>query len=479
VRRVLIGLLGLVGALALLAAVLVGRTLLMKPVAVEAPRTALPAIDVKSAAARLSQAIRFSTVAGERAQFEAMQIYLEGVYPLVHSKLRRERVGDNALLYTWDGRDRSAKPIALLAHQDVVPADPRGWTHAPFGGEIEGGFVWGRGALDDKGSLIATYEAIEALLARGLQPRRTMYFAFGDDEEIGGRRGAAAIVRLLASRGVKLMAVFDEGLAIADGLIPGVGKPVGLVGVAEKQSIDVELRVAGTGGHSSMPPPHTAVGVLASAIQRLEDRPMRPRLVAAARGMLEALAPEMPFMQRLAVANLWLFEPLIVSAMEAAPETAALIRSTSAATMIHGGVRPNVLPPEATATVNFRLLPGETIEAVLSHVRGAVADVRVQVTALGEPVPGRESSSDTSAFRALRAAAAQTLPDIGIAPGLVLGGTDAKHFEAIADGVYRFVPLRLSKADLPRLHGVDERIAVANLEEVCRFTLALIVALDQ
>jgi carboxypeptidase PM20D1 len=463
-----------------LAAVLVANALRLPSRRAAPPEAALVAVDPDAAAERLAGAIRFRTVSHEdpskldAAQFLALHAYLERAFPRAHAALGREVVGDYSLLYTWPGGDASLAPVLLLAHMDVVPVEPgteETWTHPPFDGRVADGFVWGRGAWDDKGGMLAILEGVEALLAEGFRPRRAVYLAFGHDEEVGGRGGAARIAALLASRGVRPECVLDEGGVVSDGVVPGVSAPVALVGVAEKGYVSVELAVEGAGGHSSMPPPRTAIGVLAGALDRLEREQMPAGLTGASRQMFEYLGPEMSFGERVVFANLWLFEPLVVRRLAASPGTNAIVRTTTAVTVVEGGTKENVLPGRARAVVNFRLRPGDTADAVLAHVREVVADERVRVSA----VPGSASEaspvSDAAApsFALLERAIREVYPRAVAAPYLVVAATDARHYAALTPNVYRFLPVWVKPGDLARFHGADERVSVENYAGCVRF----------
>lgn len=283
-------LLAVVGAgIAILAAVLVARTVGMasKQAAV-APAPPL-AVDASAAAERLAGALRLRTVSNQdpsrfdSTQFRGLQDYLARAFPRVHQTLQRETVNDYSLLYTWKGTGEG-RPVLLLAHLDVVPVDPStesSWEHPPFSGDVADGHVWGRGAIDDKASALAILEAIETLLAAGYQPPRSVILAFGHDEEVLGEHGARVMAEILKQRGIEPELVLDEGGAILDGLFPGIASPVASIGMAEKGYVSVELTVDGTGGHSSMPPRRTAVGRLSAAIDRLEDHRMPSNIDAA------------------------------------------------------------------------------------------------------------------------------------------------------------------------------------------------------
>ena len=378
-----------------------------------------------------------------------------------------------------EGRDEKLRPILLMAHQDVVPVDPEtlsGWQQPPFEGRIADGFVWGRGSLDDKFSLLGIMEAVEMHLARGLRPRRTIYLAFGHDEEIGGHRGAARIAELLAGRSGELEYVLDEGLAINEDLIPGLAKPVALVGVADKGYVSVALSVDVESGHSSMPPPQTAIGILSAAVSRLEAHPMPASVEGVQRQVLEHLGPEMPFGSRLLMANLWLFAPLVERKLSERPNTNAGIRTTTAATMFSAGIKENILPSQARAIVNFRILPGDSIEGVLGHVGRVIDDPRVRVEKLeasaGEP--SAVSDVDTAGFRTIQRTLREVFPEVVVAPALCVGGTDSEHFAKLSNAVYRFSPLRLGPEDMNRLHGINERTSVKDYAGSVRFYHRLI-----
>jgi carboxypeptidase PM20D1 len=476
-------LLGLAATLGLLATVVVVRTARVAPAAKAPPAGDLVAVDAAAAAARLAGAVRIPTVThSDRARidwapFARLHAYLESAFPRLHATLAREVVAPHSLLYTWAGTDPAAAPILLLAHQDVVPIEPGtegAWSQPPFAGVIADGFVWGRGALDDKGSLMAQLEAVEALLAAGFRPRRTIHFAFGHDEEIGGE-GARAVAALLRDRGVRAEFVLDEGGSITLGMFPGVDPPVAAIMNAEKGYVSVRLTARDAGGHSSMPPPVTAVGRLAAAVARLEQRPLPPRLGPPVTDVLDRLAPALPLTGRLAIANRWLFGALIERALARSPVTNALVRTTTAPTIFQAGIKDNILPVEARAVVNFRVRPGETVAEVLAQVRAAVADPAVELAIddfSSEPSP--VSGTDTPAFAALERTVNEVFPEALVAPGLVVGATDSRHYGAVRAAGYNFVPLPLDALDLKRIHGINERVAVKDYARAVQFYARLL-----
>lgn len=466
-------------ALGLLAAVLAVRTLQLtsRQVAV-APAPAALQLDLEGAARRLAAALRFKTIsgaappAGTAEEFHRLHAYLEQAFPRAHAVLRREKVNDLSLLYTWPGSDPQAKPILLMAHQDVVPVEAGTWRVDPFGGTVQDGFIWGRGAWDDKSSITAHLEAVEQLLAQGFQPRQTIYLAYGHDEEVGGAGGARQIARLLQARGVRLDFVLDEGLVVTDGIIRGLAKPAALVGIAEKGYLSVVLRTRGQPGHSLMPPlpGQSAVGMLAAGLRRIDDQQLPGGIRGVAREMFETLAPEMQGLHRVALSNLWLFAPLVQRQLEQGSVTNAMTRTTTAMTMLQAGIKDNVMPAAAEATLNFRLYPGDSRSAVMRHVERTVGSDRYEVIALpgateASPVSPTASASYARVSRSVRTA----FPDAVVAPGLVMGGTDAKHFVDLSDHIYRFSPVRVRPEDTGRIHGADERLGVANYGEMIAF----------
>ena len=401
-------------------------------------------------------------------------------YPRVHATLERETVGDYSLLYTWRGRNPERRPILLLAHMDVVPVAPgseSSWLHPPFSGDIADGFIWGRGTLDDKVSVLAILEAIERLLADGFTPERTVYIAFGHDEEVDGLQGAGKIAEVLGDRGVELGFTLDEGDIIAHDIVPGVASPVALLGVTEKGYLALKLR-AGTEecGHASMPPRTTAIGRLAGSIHGLESNPMAANLAPPVTDMFDRLASEMSFMLRLAVTNRWLFSSLVTSRLSESCATDAAIRTTTAVTKFSGGVKANVLPCAAEAIVDFRILPSDSIASVTAHVREVIDDPLIEFSqhgAANEPPPLSDISS--MGFQAVQTAVRQIFPDALAAPHLAIGATDSKHYAGIAKNNYRFLPIRLGPDGTARLHGANERIALENYSEVIRFYIQLLL----
>ncbi len=438
-------------------------------------------VDAAAAAGRLGAAVRFRTIASASevdangAAFEGLHALLQTSFPAAHAALRREVVGKYGLLYTWQGSDAKAPPFALMAHQDVVPIAPGSegdWQQPPFSGAVAGGYVWGRGSWDDKVNVMSMMEAVEMLAAAGFKPRQTIYLAFGQDEELTGERGAMAIAALLKQRGVHLQFVLDEGLLVLQGVIAGLDKPAAFVGVAEKGYVNVRLTAIAAGGHSSIPPPQagqSAIGMLSAALTRLDNQPMPAALDSLARQTFETIAPEMSGTSRVFLSNLWLFGPLVQRQLERSPSTNAALRTTTALTVVEAGNANNVLPPRATAVVNFRLRPGDRSDDVMAHVQSVVANPQVRIEKLGSSEASRVARTDAAGYRLVERTLRQLHPDMIVAPGLMVGGTDSRHFEGIADDVYKFSPVRATAEDLKRFHGTNERISIANYVELIQF----------
>lgn len=464
-----------------------GVALTTRYVSTQSPAAPAAEITVPAGSAdRLSGAIRIPTISAEdpatfdREPFRMFHAYLEKAFPLVHSRLRREIVGTYSLLYTWTGIDPTADPILLVGHMDVVPIEPgteNKWSHDPFGGRIVDGFIWGRGAIDNKSAVVGTLEAVEMLLAEGFRPSRTVLLAYGHDEESGGVGGAREIAALLKRRGVRPEMVLDEGGVIGDGVLAGIRAPVALVGIGEKGFVTIELTVSAAGGHSSLPPARSAVGILSAAVAKLEKHSMPARVDGPTRQMFDRVGPEFPILQRALFANLWLTRPILIRRLQKTPATNAMVRTTTAPTIFQAGTKDNVLPSHARAVINVRILPGDSIRTVIEHVTRIVNDDRIEIKEGGRfsAEPSRVSRIDSAAFRTLERTIRSIVSDAVVAPYLVVVVTDARHYADLSENIFRFLPLRLSSDDLKRMHGIDERVGIGDYETAIRTYRQLIV----
>jgi carboxypeptidase PM20D1 len=453
-----------------------------------------PEISAELGAQHLAEAIRFKTVTlasgdphpGQEGEWLALHAWLEATYPAAHAAMTKELVPDTlTLLYTWPGSDPSLKPLLLMAHQDVVPVNigtEGDWTGAPFDGEIIDGYIYGRGTIDDKGSLVGLMEAAEALAKSGFKPKRTLLFMFGHDEEVSGS-GAEAGVALLKSRGVEPEFALDEGFMVLNPS-PLTGKPMGFIGIAEKGYVTLDIVATGEGGHSSTPPRDSAAVRLARAVVALDENQMPSALdQPPASDMFKAAGKDMPFAQRMAFANLWLFKGVIEGQLADVPAGNAMIRTTTAPTMLAGSAKENVLAQRATATVNFRIHPSNTEDQIIEHVKSVTSGIDGISVELGkEGIRGKGASdvspTDNRAYAVLASVSEAVLPGAPAAPGLVLGATDGRYAEAITPNVYRFQPSLLTPDELTGFHGTNERTSVENMGRLARGYAQIILAMD-
>ncbi|MCE5207769.1 MAG: M20 family peptidase [Chloroflexi bacterium] len=471
-------------------AIMIIRALIVHPESRQPQEIELAKVDGLDLAAHLAEVIQCQTISmdttgatvknnssGEINPFDELHEILFKNYPLVSRKLTLERINNYSLLYTWPGSVPHLPAVLFAAHQDVVPVDESSldqWDYPPFAGAIAEGYVWGRGAMDIKCQMTTLLDAVEYLLKQGFEPRRTVYLAFGHDEETRGS-GAKEMAALLKERGVRLGALVDEGASVMKEGVPGFDIPVALIGTGEKGSLTLELSVDCPPGHSSAPADQTSIGILSKALARLEANPM-PASLQHVKPLLSVLAPYSTFLHRLAFTNLWMFGGTVKHELIKSPQTNALLRTTTAVTMIEGGIKVNILPPHAAAKVNFRLAPGDTVQDVVDHVRATVADTRVKIDLPGEI--GREASlispSSSPAYSLLCETIQQIFGVMPVAPTLVTGATDARHYALICQNIYRFTPAVTGKDDTNRVHGIGERISVENLERMTQFFIELI-----
>lgn len=474
-----------VGLVLAVAGVVAVRTATFKaPASVDVAAANLVAakpVDTARAAANLAQAIRFQTIShqdqadDQPAEWDKLHAWLQTTYPAAHTAMTREVLTGHTLVYTWAGTNPALPPIVLMAHQDVVPVTPgseASWTHAPFAGVVADGAVWGRGAIDDKGSLVTLFEAIEGLAAGGFKPVRTVIVVSGHDEEVRGV-GARAAAALLKSRGIKAQFVLDEGMVIvADH--PVTGKPAAIIGTAEKGYATMKIVAPAVGGHSSAPPEETGVATLSRAVLAITGKPFPLKFAGPGADMLKSIAPQAGLPVKVLAANTWLFAPLLVNITAKTPAGAAMLHTTIAPTMLKGSPKENVLPQDATAWINYRIAPGDSSAKVMGVAKDAVGDLPVELSWVKTPdEPSRVSSTSSEAWKTIAGLAADE-SKAPVVPGLVTAGTDSRYLAPVADDVYRFQPLVLSINDTKMIHGTDEHISVANVERMVRFYQRLV-----
>ena len=431
---------------------------------------------------RFRTLLRFPTFSHEGAEGAAearagFQEALARSFPLVHERLEREVVGGGSLLYRWPGAGDGPASV-LMAHQDVVTVDdPTLWTHPPFAAELAGegddAAVWARGALDDKAALVAILEAVETRLAAGFTPAADVYLAFGHDEEAGGT-GIEAVVALLETRGVRPWLVIDEGGAVMDELLPGLG-PTAVVGVTEKGIMNVELVVEASGGHAAIPLPGGSTALIARAVLRLENQPETPHLIEPVIGLLESMGARVGGVRGWMLRHARSFRgPLAATLATTSPQLAAMTRTTRAVTQLRGSSSRNVVPERASATVNVRILPGASAASAVADIERVIDDERVQVRVLDAAEPSPVSPASGPAWEAIAASIGEVFPDAAVAPYVMLQASDSRHFTRISDRVYRFLPFDLSQDELESIHGVDERIRSSTYARAVAFFDALV-----
>ena len=453
-------------------------------------------------ASRLATALTFPTISHDDPSridpqpLLALHQHLRSAFPLVHSRMELTVINRYSLLYKMTGTDESFPhspltsphpdlPLLFLAHLDVVPApDPHLWRHPPFSPTIHHNRIHGRGAIDDKNNVCALLEACEWLLEADLRPKRSLYLAFGHDEEVGGGEGARMIAKHLKGLGVRFEWSLDEGLFIVDGVVPGYRLPVALVCTGEKGQLSVELSVqlqAKDAGHSAAPGRDSAIAILSGALTRLHRSVMPAYYGQREREMMEWLAHGLPFPLRVLVSNLWCFAPLLRYVMQAKPQTATAVRTTTALTVVRGGDKLNVVPHAATAIVNHRIHPADSCDGVLRFDRAVIADPRVQVSSLRQSEASSHSSSSSPAFRAVHESVVTVFPHVSVAPCLMVAGTDTRHYEAagLCDAYLRFSVTQLTKDELSMFHGRDESIDVDNYANTALFYATIILKCDK
>lgn len=442
-------------------------------------------VNLEDAISRLSKAIQFKTISKQDAslvdgtEFKKMHSFLEKAFPQVHEGLDKEIINHYSLLFKWEGSNPDLKPMMLTCHLDVVPVEPGtedDWDHPPFQGAITDEHIYGRGTMDVQSGVMAILEAAEALLKQGFSPERTIYLGFGHDEEIDGEFGASEIGRILAERGIELEFLLDEGLPVVEELIEGIKSPVALVAVAEKGYLSLELSILTEGGHSSVPQGKTSIARLGEALHRLEENPLPAKFDGLVKSTFESLCSGMPFPLRYAFANLWMFKTPLRRFLTTIPATDAALRTTTATTIFESGVKENVIPTMAKAVVNFRIHPNDSIESVIKHVKKVINDSDIKVEKLfGYIEPSIVSSVENNSYRQLARSIRQIFPEVAVAPSLMVGATDARHYSAISENIYRFFPLRAEQSDLDRVHGTNERLSIENYGEMIQFYSRLII----
>lgn len=440
----------------------------------------------EGAISRITEAISYRTISYEdKADFDSTQFikfneFLLRSYPLLHSTCEQKTFNKYSHLFKWTGQNTNLDPIVLMAHHDVVPiASLPLWTVHPFDEGVKNDTIYGRGALDDKGSLISILEAVEQLMSNGFVPSRTIYISLGHDEEVLGRDGAAQIANFLENENIQAAFVLDEGGSRTN-TIKEVNTDIALIGIAEKGLLSIDLVVNIAGGHSSMPAQETSIDVLSSAISKLKQNPSKASFTEVTDIFMDKLGPEYPFKLKMLFANRTIFKSLLVKELTKTNGGNATVRTTTSPTIFEAGIKENVIPISARAVINFRILPGEDINSVVNHVKTTINDDRVIITKMNTPEnPSAISPIDNIFYTSLEKSIKEIFPSTLTTPYLTLGATDSRHFKNISRHIYKFTPFKITPENIACFHGIDERVPVSEFEDAIRFYRQIIINADK
>lgn len=464
-------------------------------------REAVNTTPSEKAIRRFAGGIRIPTVSNESYDqtnlkpFDEFKKYLGRVYPEVYKTMETDTVNTYGLVFHWKGKNSSLKPILFLSHYDVVPVlgyDPattvatdtvfqindkplppiqsfsEKWDYSPFSGAVANGRIYGRGTLDMKVLLFSVMEGADELITEGFQPERDIWFAFGHDEEVGGRQGALKIADYFKQKGLSFDAVYDEGgiIAAPGSAIEAINKPLALVGTGEKGFLTIQLTVKGLGGHSSMPPAKGSLVYAAEIIGKLNENQLPAEIISPIASFFDNVGGEMNFTSRMAIANQWLLKPLLLNSMTKNPASNALVRTTTAITMAKGSDASNVLSSESVVTVNFRILPGSSVADVMDHVKKICESYDVNIKIINEREPSAISPTNVRGFEIIKENIAKIYPDAIVSPYITIGGTDAYKYQSVSDNIYRLLPFELNQYEQRTIHNENEYISIENFGKV-------------
>ena len=454
----------ILGAIALLLGVVLIRTAAFKPQRSDlAPDTKGVEFDADAAVSALQQLLRCRTISyfdrslEDDAEFEKLIRLLPELYPRVFDVCSVQQLPDRALLFRWPGKSDAA-PCVMMAHYDVVPVDESGWDKPPFEAIIEDGVMWGRGTLDTKVTFNGVLSAANHLIGQGFVPENDMYFAFSGGEEVNGM-GAVNIVGYFKEHQIQPAMVVDEGGAVVENVFPGVKSPCGLIGIAEKGMMNVCYSTRSGGGHASAPLPKTPVLTLSNACRNVLRHPFKMHITKPAGDLFDTLARHSSFLYKVIFANLWCFSPVLdLICRSSGGEMNALVRTTTAFTMMEGSNARNVIPVEAKLISNMRLNPADSVASAKAYLEKVVDDESVKITVLESFEPSPISRTDCAAWDKVATAVAETWPGCIVSPYLMVQCSDSRHYRDLSDKVYRFSAMDLTSEERKTIHGNNERV---------------------
>ncbi|MEM8979160.1 MAG: M20/M25/M40 family metallo-hydrolase [Pseudomonadota bacterium] len=469
-------------ALVVLCVVLVVNAFRLSPDETTAPQAQLPQVDANTIAQLTSEAIQFRTIShplGAPDRPEDYQQFLDWVgtaFPHATKAMTRAVVSGFTPIYHWPGRSSDTGAVLFSGHYDVVPIEGD-WSQDPWAGDIIDGYVWGRGTVDMKSGVVTMLHAMDQLAQSGFQPEKDIYLALTQDEEIGGKGGAAAVAQYMLDQGIKIDWTLDEGSFVLRDMLSGIDNDIAMINLAEKGYMTVRITALADGGHSSMPQNDNAIARLADAITTLQTHQVPGGLDGVSEAMFDTLAPHMGFVERVLFGNRWLFDPVLERVLSGTNTTNAMLRTTTAPTMLQGSTTENVLPQAASVTINFRLHPRDTPDTILEHIKAHLPDENFELEVLTAREASPVASEDDATFAHLARAARQVFGDVVVVPGLTVGGTDSSHYAVLTDNSYRFLPFVATSEDVAMLHAADERISVENLVRAVQYYQLLIKGL--
>ena len=469
----------LLGLLALFLAVIVIRALMFRPKPNPPISQEAVAFDQQAAVDALQQLLQCKTISyndhslEDEAEFQKLIDLLPKLYPNVFGACEFQQLPDRALLLRWPGQT-SGDPAVMMAHYDVVPADETCWEKPPFAGIIEDGILWGRGALDTKVTLNGVLSAADHLISEGFAPETDVYFAFSGGEEVNGK-GAVNIVNYFIANGIQPALVVDEGGAVVENVFPGVKQPCGMIGIAEKGMINVCYSAKSSGGHASAPLPRTPITTLAKACQRVVTHPFKMHITKPTAELFDTLGRHSSFALKLVFANLWCFGPVLdLICRMSGGEINALVRTTTAFTMMEGSTARNVIPVEAKLISNMRLNPADTVAGAMEYLKKTVADDSVELTALESSEPSPISETGCAAWDKVASAVASTWPGCLVTPYLMVQCSDSRHYGKLSNHVYRFSAMDMTSQERKSIHGNNECIRLEAIARSVEFYIRLL-----